>query len=89
MWAEAKARHEAGRICAVEVRGSHYMDPGVSVDAGHIARVALVGKTVRVIGRSDVPHSFSGVRDMTRALAAVAHLRSEVARPSGRMAPCE
>jgi nucleoside-diphosphate-sugar epimerase len=75
MWAEAKARHEAGRIRAVEVRGSDYMGPGVSVEAGHVARVApaaLAGKTVRVIGRPDVPHSFTDVRDMGRALVAVA-----------------
>ena len=52
MWAESKARHDVGRIRAVEVRGSDYMGPGVSVDAGHIARVApaaLAGKSVRVI----------------------------------------
>ncbi|GAA1145228.1 NAD-dependent epimerase/dehydratase family protein [Nocardioides aquiterrae] len=75
MWAEARARHDAGRIRAVEVRGSDYMGPGVSVDAGHIARVApaaLAGRTVRVIGRPDVPHSFTDVRDMARALVAVA-----------------
>jgi len=75
MWAEAKARHEAGRIRAVEVRGSDYMGPGVTVEAGHVARVApaaLAGKTVRVMGRPDVPHSFTDVRDMARALVAVA-----------------
>lgn len=74
MWAEAKARHEAGRIRAVEVRGSDYMGPGVSVEAGHVARVApaaLAGKTVRVLGRPDLPHSFTDVRDMARALVAV------------------
>ncbi|WP_028645631.1 NAD-dependent epimerase/dehydratase family protein [Nocardioides sp. URHA0020] len=75
MWAEAQARHEAGRIRAVEVRGSDYMGPGVAVEAGHIARVApaaLAGKTVRVMGRPDVLHSFTDVRDMARALVAVA-----------------
>ena len=75
MWADALALHEAGRIRAVEVRGSDYMGPGVSPAAGHIARVteaALAGKTVRVMGRPDVPHSFTDVRDMGRALAAVA-----------------
>jgi len=75
MWAEALARHEVGRIRAVEVRGSDYMGPGVTVEAGHVARVApaaLAGKTVRVMGRPDVPHSFTDVRDMGRALVAVA-----------------
>jgi nucleoside-diphosphate-sugar epimerase len=75
MWAEALARHQSGRIRAVEVRGSDYMGPGVTVEAGHIARVApaaLAGRTVRVMGRPDVPHSFTDVRDMGRALVAVA-----------------
>ena len=75
MWAEAKRRHEAGRIRAVEVRGSDYMGPRVTTEAGHIARVApaaLEGKTVRVFGSPHQPHSFTDVRDMARALVRVA-----------------
>jgi nucleoside-diphosphate-sugar epimerase len=75
MWAEAKRRHDAGRLRAVEVRGSDYVGPNVATASGHIARVApaaLEGKTVRVFGRPDVPHSFTDVRDMARALVAVA-----------------
>lgn len=75
MWADALAAHEAGRIAAVEVRGSDYMGPWVAPANGHIARVtaaALAGRTVRVLGRPDRPHSFTDVRDMGRALAAVA-----------------
>ncbi len=75
MWAEAKRLHEAGRIKAVEVRGSDYMGPRVSTATGHIARVApaaLDGKTVRVFGSPDQPHSFTDVRDMARALVLVA-----------------
>jgi nucleoside-diphosphate-sugar epimerase len=75
MWAAARAAHEAGRIRAVEVRGSDYLGPWVDPDHAHIVRVtaaALAGKTVRVMGRPDVPHSFTDVRDMGRALAAVA-----------------
>jgi nucleoside-diphosphate-sugar epimerase len=74
MWAEAKQRHDAGRIKAVEVRGSDYMGPRVSTSTGHIARVAhaaLAGKTVRVFGRPDQAHSFTDVRDMARALVLV------------------
>jgi hypothetical protein len=51
MWAEARARHEAGRIRAVEVRGSDYMGPGVTVEAGHIARVAPAALSLRAIAR--------------------------------------
>ncbi|MDF1603152.1 NAD-dependent epimerase/dehydratase family protein [Nocardioides sp. YIM 152315] len=75
MWAEARAAHEAGRIAAVEVRGSDYMGPWVAPASGQVARVtaaALAGRTVRVMGRPDRPHSFTDVRDMGRALAAVA-----------------
>jgi nucleoside-diphosphate-sugar epimerase len=75
MWAEAKRRHDAGQIKAVEVRGSDYMGPRVSTSTGHVARVApaaLQGKTVRVMGRPDQPHSFTDVRDMARALVLVA-----------------
>ena len=75
MWADGLAAHEAGRIAAVEVRGSDYMGPWVSPANGHVARVteaALAGKPVRMMGRVDQPHSFTDVRDMGRALAAVA-----------------
>ncbi len=75
MWADAKERHDAGRIKAVEVRGSDYVGPRVSTTTGHIARVApaaLQGKTVRVFGSPDQPHSFTDIRDMARALVRVA-----------------
>lgn len=73
MWADALAAHEAGRIAAVEVRGSDYVGPWVT--NAHIPQVtarALSGKSVRVFGSPDQPHSFTDVRDMGRALAAVA-----------------
>lgn len=75
MWADAIAAHEAGRIAAVEVRGSDYVGPWVGPATSHVVRVreaALAGRTVRVMGRPDQPHSFTDVRDMGRALAAVA-----------------
>lgn len=73
MWADALAAHEAGRIRAVEVRGSDYMGPWIT--SAHITQVApraLAGKGVRVFGSAHQPHSFTDVRDMGRALAAVA-----------------
>ncbi|WP_139980949.1 NAD-dependent epimerase/dehydratase family protein [Nocardioides litoris] len=73
MWADALAAHEAGRLRAVEVRGSDYMGPDVAT--AHVAQVvpaALAGKAVRVFGRADVPHSFTDVRDMARTMAEVA-----------------
>jgi nucleoside-diphosphate-sugar epimerase len=73
MWADAHDAHRVGRLRAVEVRGSDFMGPGVSVS--HVAQVtpqALAGKAVRVFGRADLPHSFTDVRDMARTMVAVA-----------------
>jgi nucleoside-diphosphate-sugar epimerase len=73
MWAAARQGHEAGRLRAVEVRGSDYMGPEVT--QAHLAVVApraLAGKGVRVFGRADQPHAFTDVRDMARTLVAVA-----------------
>jgi nucleoside-diphosphate-sugar epimerase len=73
MWAAARQAHDAGRLRAVEVRGSDYVGPDVAVS--HVAVVtprALQGRTVRVFGRADVAHSFTDVRDMARTLVAAA-----------------
>ncbi|WP_203337584.1 NAD-dependent epimerase/dehydratase family protein [Nocardioides limicola] len=74
MTAEAFAAHRAGRIRAVEVRGSDYMGAGPG-DYAHVPRVvakALRGKTVSVLGSAHQPHTWTDVRDMGRALATVA-----------------
>jgi len=74
MWAEAKARHDAGRIRAVEVRASDYLGAGVRAN-GHITRqlpTAVRGRAAWVIGDPDLPHSWTDVRDMARALVTVA-----------------
>jgi nucleoside-diphosphate-sugar epimerase len=74
MWAQARSRHEAGRICAVEVRGSDYVGAGVGAN-GHVSRqlpTVMRGRAARVIGRPDVPHTWTDVADMARTLVAVA-----------------
>ncbi|QJU53358.1 NAD-dependent epimerase/dehydratase family protein [Herbiconiux sp. KACC 21604] len=74
MWAEARAEHEAGRMRAVEVRGSDYVGPGVGQN-GHITRqlpTARAGKRARVFGDPDLPHSFTDVLDVARVLVAAA-----------------
>jgi nucleoside-diphosphate-sugar epimerase len=74
MWAEAKARHEAGRLRAVEVRGSDYAGAGVGAN-GHLSRhvpTAIRGRSAWVLGRPDLPHTWTDVADMARTLAAVA-----------------
>ncbi|MET0695441.1 MAG: NAD-dependent epimerase/dehydratase family protein [Propionibacteriaceae bacterium] len=74
MWAEAKARHEAGRIHAVEVRASDYLGPQIGAN-GHVPRhvaAAKAGKAAWVIGSPDLPHTWTDVRDVARTLVAVA-----------------
>ena len=74
MWAEARSRHEAGRLHAVEVRGADYVGAGVGGN-GHITRhlaTATKGKGAWVIGNPDLAHSWTDVADMARTLAAVA-----------------
>ena len=60
--------HDAGRIRAVEVRGSDYVGTGVGGN-GHITRQipgALKGKRAWVLNRKDVPHTFTDVLDTAR-----------------------
>ncbi|MBC7632891.1 NAD-dependent epimerase/dehydratase family protein [Aeromicrobium sp.] len=74
MWAEAKALHDAGRIRVVEVRGSDYVGTGVGGN-GHISRQvpgALRGRRAWMIGRTDLPHTFTDVLDTARLLIAAA-----------------
>jgi nucleoside-diphosphate-sugar epimerase len=74
MWADALAAHRAGRVRSAEVRGSDYVGAGVG-EGGHIPRLvprALAGRSARVLGSPDEPHSWTDVRDMARALVEVA-----------------
>ncbi|MET9514753.1 NAD-dependent epimerase/dehydratase family protein [Streptomyces sp. NPDC002994] len=75
VWERARELHEQGRIKAVEVRASDFFGPGVT-DGGHLAvRVVprlLRGKPVSTLGDPDVPHSWSYLPDVARALAEVA-----------------
>ena len=74
MWAEARARHEAGRIRAVEVRASDYLGPGVGQNS-HVGRhlpTARKGRAAWVIGNPDLPHTWTDVQDVAKTLVAVA-----------------
>ncbi|HST64979.1 MAG TPA: NAD-dependent epimerase/dehydratase family protein [Mycobacteriales bacterium] len=78
--AEAMARHAAGRLRAVEVRASDFV--GANADS-HLDRVlprALAGKPVRMIGRVDLPHSFTWVGDVARAQVAAASSEATLGR---------
>jgi nucleoside-diphosphate-sugar epimerase len=74
MWADALAAHHAGLVRVAEVRASDFFGPEVR-DANMGDRVVprvLTGKGVQLLGRADVPHSFSYMPDVGRTLAHVA-----------------
>jgi nucleoside-diphosphate-sugar epimerase len=71
MW---QAAHAAGRVEAASVRASDFYGPRVSASAlGDISigRIAK-GKSAQVLGDPDLPHSFTYVPDIARALISVA-----------------
>ncbi|MFJ3838032.1 NAD-dependent epimerase/dehydratase family protein [Streptomyces sp. NPDC090054] len=74
-WERARALHEQGRIRAVEVRASDFFGPGVT-DGGHLAARVLPpllrGRPVSTLGDPDVPHSWTYLPDVARALAEIA-----------------
>ncbi|MCJ1715782.1 NAD-dependent epimerase/dehydratase family protein [Curtobacterium sp. VKM Ac-2922] len=74
MWQDALDAHRAGRLRTVEVRASDYVGTGIGMN-GHVTRVlpgALAGKGVWMIGRTDLPHTFTDVLDVARTLVAAA-----------------
>ena len=73
MWEEAKAAYDAGQVQASEARASDYFGPGDT--ANHFGRMippVLAGKTVRVIGSPDMPHSWTYIPDVARTLVTLA-----------------
>lgn len=73
MWTDLLAAHRAGRIRMTELRGSDYFGPGTS-DQAHLGSVRFVapllaGKRVSFLGNPDLPHSWTYVPDVVRALA--------------------
>ena len=75
MWRDALAAHAAGRVRATEVRASDYLGPGVTAAGGVLRRYAdatLRGRTARVFGDPDLPHTFTAVEDVARLLRTVA-----------------
>lgn len=72
MWADVLAAHQAGRVSAVEVRGSDFVGPGVGSN-GHLTRQIPSlkgGKVCRVVGSPDQPHTWTYVPDLVAALIA-------------------
>ncbi len=71
MWRDALAAHEAGRVRVTEARASDFIGPGLGQN-GHMGdRVVprlLAGKSVSVLGRADLDHSWTAISDVARAL---------------------
>ena len=72
MTADALALHKAGRIRALEVRGSDYLGAGDQSVLDRVLPRALAGRAVRVIGAPDQPHSWTWAPDVARTLVAAA-----------------
>jgi nucleoside-diphosphate-sugar epimerase len=82
MWEEAKAAYDAGRVRVSEARASDFFGPGDT--ANHFGRMiprVLAGKTVRVIGSPDMPHSWTYVPDVARTLVTLARDERSWGRP--------
>ncbi|MGD0603444.1 MAG: NAD-dependent epimerase [Streptosporangiaceae bacterium] len=71
MWDDQLARHQAGRIRAVEVRASDYIEANSLLSLG-IGKAVLAGKRGYVPAPLDVPHSWTSVHDCAKTLARVA-----------------
>jgi nucleoside-diphosphate-sugar epimerase len=83
MWHDAKARHDAGRIRATEVRAADFFGPGVtgSIVGDRVFPRLLARQGVRVLGDPDMPHSLTYVPDVAALLVAVAEDERAWGRP--------
>lgn len=75
VWETALEAHRAGRVRAVEIRGSDYVGPGANAGATHSERTigaAARGKVVRPMGDPDAPHAWTSTGDFGRLLARAA-----------------
>lgn len=73
MWEQALAAHRAGRIRAVEVRGSDYLCTGSQSMLGDRVMPRLLGgRSVRLVGSLDQPHAWTSPTDVARTLVAAA-----------------
>jgi nucleoside-diphosphate-sugar epimerase len=70
IWHDALAAHHEGRVRATELRSSDYFGPHVLLSelGERIIPKLLAGKQVRVLGDPDMPHSWTYIWDVARAL---------------------
>lgn len=74
MWERALQAHARGDLRAVEVRGSDYIgEAGQQVTFGsRVVDNLRVGKAVTLLGRTDMPHTWTYTGDVAATLAMVA-----------------
>jgi nucleoside-diphosphate-sugar epimerase len=73
MWNDAKAAHDAGRLRATEVRASDYIGPKAESAMGErVFPRVLAGKGCQILGKADVPHSWTYTNDVVATLIACA-----------------
>ncbi len=77
MWEEALAAQAAGRVRVTELRASDYTGPGIgprtSMLHEQVVTAVLKGRpVVLLVGRDDVPHTWTDVRDAGRLAARLA-----------------
>jgi nucleoside-diphosphate-sugar epimerase len=65
----ALGAHHTGKLQVAISRPSHYFGPSYDIAANFIFLPALKGKSIQLLGKADVPHSFSYVPDAGRAMA--------------------
>lgn len=76
MHRDLMAAHDAGRVPVVVGRASDFIGPRVMQSAmgGDLVLNAVVqGKAAQVVGNVDMPHSYTYMPDIGRALVALAH----------------
>jgi nucleoside-diphosphate-sugar epimerase len=70
MWKDMLAAHQAGRIRAVEVRASDYIEAN-SILSTVIGKAVLAGSRAYAPGPLNVPHSWTSIHDCARTLVTV------------------
>ena len=72
MWADLLTAHRAGRIRTTELRGSDYFGPGAGDQTflgDRFVPAVLAGKRVMFVRDSKIPHAWTYLPDVARALA--------------------
>jgi nucleoside-diphosphate-sugar epimerase len=75
MWADMLASHRAGRARVTELRGSDYFGPGArdqSYLGDRFVPPLLTGKRIMFFSDPDIPHAWTYLPDVARALATAA-----------------